>query len=76
MFKTWTDTVLSFLLFIAVFSVTIVETEVSYSGEYFLKVSKRYGQIIKLEKCRIYGVFEDDPERYYCEEIVSPPVID
>ena len=72
MFKTWTDTVLSLLLFIAVFSVMKVETEVSYSGEYFLKVSKRYGQIIKLEKCRILAVFDDDPERYYCEEIVSP----
>lgn len=76
MFKTWTDTVLSFLLFIAVFSVMKVETEVSYSGEYFLKVSKRYGQIIKLEECRIYGVFDDEPERYYCEEIIPPPVID
>jgi len=71
MFKTWTDTVLSFLLFIAVFSVTvtIVETVVSYSGEYFLKVSKRFGQVHKVEKCYSYGEYEGEPKSYYCEEV-------
>ena len=70
MFKTWTDTVLSFLLFLAVFSVMKVETEVSYSGEFFLKVSKQYGQIIKLEKCYIYGgKYEGEPKSYSCEEV-------
>ena len=69
MFKTWTDTELSFLLFIAVFSVMKVETEVSYSGEFFLKVSKRYGQVHKVEKCYIYGEYEGEPKSYYCEEV-------